>query len=443
MKGRHSVHHISSEAIGTNLPVTTPDLAAATAVWARIGALSFGGPAAQIGLMHRIIVAEKRWLDETQFLNALSFCMLLPGPEAMQLATYVGWRLHGVVGGLIAGLLFVLPGALVILGLSLVYMLFGAVDIVGALFFGIKAAVIVIVMQALLRLAGKTLKRNAQWVMAGLGFLGIYFVNLPFPLIIALAALAGFLQPQATAAPPSSGTGLPSWRQTGKRIGLWLAVWWLPLLAIDLFVGSTIFADIGYFFSKLAIVTFGGAYAVLAYMAQDVVAHLGWLSPAEMMDGLGLAETTPGPLILVTKFVGFVTGFKAGGVWYGIAAAMVALWATFAPCFLWIFAGAPYLDWLTGQPRLRAALDHILAAVVGVIANLFLWFSLHVFFRDTLFLEAGPLRWLAPVIGSLDWRVLPIVVICGWMCFVSKASLFRILATAAGTGVVVTQLFTG
>jgi len=279
--------------------------------------------------------------------------------------------------------------------------------------------------------------------MAGLGFLGIYLVNLPFPLIIAMAALAGFLQPQAAAAPPSSGTDLPSWRQTAERVGLWLAVWWLPLLAIDLVAGPTIFADIGYFFSKLAIVTFGGAYAVLAYMAQDVVAHLGWLSPAEMMDGLGLAETTPGPLILVTEFVGFVTGFKAGGVWYGIAAAMVALWATFAPCFLWIFAGAPYLDWLTSQPRLRAALDHILAAVVGVIANLFLWFSLHVFFRDTLFLEAGPLRWLAPVVGSLDWRVLPIVVICGWMCFVNKASLFRILATAAGTGVVVTQLFTG
>ena len=437
------MHHTSSEKNGANPPVIKPNFTAATAVWARIGALSFGGPAAQIGMMHRIIVVEKCWLDEKQFMNALSFCMLLPGPEAMQLATYVGWRLHGVLGGLIAGLLFVIPGALVILGLSLVYMLFGAFDIVGAFFFGIKAAVIVIVMQALLRLAGKTLKSNAQWIMAGLGFLGIYVVNLPFPLIIAMAAFAGFLQPQAATALPVSGADLPSWRQTAERIGLWLAVWWLPLLAIDLVARPTIFADIGYFFSKLAIVTFGGAYAVLAYLAQDVVAHLGWLSPAEMMDGLGLAETTPGPLILVTEFVGFVTGFKAGGVWYGIIAAMVALWATFAPCFLWIFAGAPYLDWLTGQPRLRAALDHILAAVVGVIANLFLWFSLHVFFRETLFFEAGPLRWLAPVIGSLDWRVLPIVVICGWMCFVNKASLFRILASAAGAGAVITQLFTG
>ena len=379
------MHHISSEDIEANPPITEPNFAAATAVWARIGALSFGGPAAQIGLMHRIIVAEKRWLDEKQFMNALSFCMLLPGPEAMQLATYVGWRLHGVLGGLIAGLLFVLPGALVILGFSLVYMLFGAFDIVGALFFGIKVAVIVIVMQALLRLASKTLKSKAQWIMAGLGFLSIYFVNLPFPLIIAMAALAGFLQPQAAAASPSSGANLPSWRQTAGRVGLWLAVWWLPLLTIDLLARPTIFADIGYFFSKLAIVTFGGAYAVLAYMAQDVVSHLGWLSPAEMMDGLGLAETTPGPLILVTEFVGFVTGFKAGGVWYGIMAAMVALWATFVPCFLWIFAGAPYLDWLTGQPRLRAALDYILAVVVGVIANLFLWFSLHVFFRETCF----------------------------------------------------------
>ena len=386
--------------------------------------------------MHRLIVAERRWLSEAQFLNALSFCMLLPGPEAMQLATYAGWRIHGVFGGLVAGLLFVLPGALIMLGLGITYVCFGNFGIVGALFLGVKAAIVVIVLQALLRLAGKALQRPHQWMIAIIGFCGIFILALPFPLIIAMAAIYGFAsnrQTQATTALPP----LPNTKDTAKTILVWAGIWWGPLLAIDLFAGAPLLAEIGYFFSKLAVVTFGGAYAVLAYMAQDVVGQLGWLQPAEMMDGLGLAETTPGPLILVTEFVGFLAAYKTAGIAHGIAGAAIALWATFIPCFLWIFAGAPYLDWLTHQPRLQGALASIMAAVVGVIANLFAWFALHLFFAETSVTQLGMIQILTPDLASLDLRVIAITLICAFLAFGRGLGLFWLLGLAALAGAMI------
>ena len=410
-----------------------------TTVWAKIGLLSFGGPAAQIALMHRLIVVENRWLNERQFLNGLSFCMLLPGPEAMQLATYTGWRLHGVIGGLIAGLLFVLPGAVIMLGLGLIYVSFGTLGLIGSIFMGIKAAIVIIVLQALIRLANKTLASPMQWGVSALGFAGIFILDLPFPLIIGLAALHGFINAYPPHAPDSKthDPALPPVRQTLKTMLIWLGLWWGPLVAIDLFSGAPLLAAIGYFFSKLAIVTFGGAYAVLAYMAQDVVTHLGWLTAGEMMDGLGLAETTPGPLILVTEFVGFVAAFKAAGLWHGIAGAMVALWATFTPCFLWIFVGAPYLEWLTSQAQLRGALHSIMAAVVGVIANLFVWFTLQVLFAETAYHQMGPVSLLLPDLASLNWRIFGLAIIGGWMAFIRGLGLAWILGTAAAGGILI------
>jgi chromate transporter len=412
---------------------TLPPLLQSTAIWGKIGLLSFGGPTAQIALMHRLIVAERRWLSEAQFLNALSFCMLLPGPEAMQLATYVGWRIHGVLGGLVAGLLFVLPGALIMLCLGIAYVYFGTFGIVDAMFLGVKAAIVVIVLQALIRLARKAMQKPHQWVIATIGFFSIFILALPFPLIITMAAIYGFASNRqaeaSTTLPP-----LPNGKDTAKTILIWAGIWWVPLLAIDLFADAPLLAEIGYFFSKLTVVTFGGAYAVLAYMAQDVVGQLGWLQPAEMMDGLGLAETTPGPLILVTEFVGFLAAFKAAGIAHGIAGAGIALWATFIPCFLWIFAGAPYLDWLTYQPRLQGALASIMAAVVGVIANLFAWFAMHLFFAKTSMTDLGMIHILTPDLASRDLRVIAITLVCAFMAFGRGLGLFWLLGLAALAG---------
>ncbi|MDP4925105.1 MAG: chromate efflux transporter [Alphaproteobacteria bacterium] len=419
-----------SDNIGKKTP---PPLVQSTAIWGKIGLLSFGGPTAQIALMHQLIVAERRWLNEAQFLNALSFCMLLPGPEAMQLATYAGWRIHGVLGGIVAGLLFVLPGALIMLCFGIAYVYFGTFGIVGALFLGVKASIVVIVLQALIRLAGKALQKPHQWVIAIISFCGIFILALPFPLIIAMVATYGFAsnrQAQATTTLPP----LPKGKETAKAILIWAGIWWGPLLAIDLFADAPLLAEIGYFFSKLAVVTFGGAYAVLAYMAQDVVGQLGWLQPAEMMDGLGLAETTPGPLILVTEFVGFLAAFKTAGIAHGIAGAGIALWATFIPCFLWIFAGAPYLDWLTYQPRLQGALASIMAAVVGVIANLFAWFALHLFFAETSMTDLGIIHILTPNLASLDLRVIAITLVCAFLAFGRGIGLFWLLGLAALAG---------
>ncbi|MCY4384669.1 MAG: chromate efflux transporter [Nitrospinae bacterium] len=416
------------------------------AVFWRIGILSFGGPAAQIAVMHRILVEEEELLDEERFLGALSFCMLLPGPEAMQLATYAGWRLRGVPGGLLAGLLFVVPGALVVLGLAMLYMAVGHLPIMAALFLGIKGAVLIIVMEALLRVAKRALHSAVHWIIAGLAFVAIFFLSVPFPILILISALAGFflLSGQSTEnSEPGRGGGSTS--GTVRTVAIWMVVWWTPVFVLMAVGGYEVLVQIGNFFSRLAVVTFGGAYAVLAYLAQDVVTHKGWMSAGEMMDGLGLAETTPGPLILVTEFVGYVAGYRAGGMSMGIAGALVTLWVTFAPCFLWIFAGAPYIEQLTAQPRLKGALEAITAAVVGVILNLSIWFSLHVLFAELPSLQVGPVKLLMPVWHSLDWRVLLIGGVSAIMLLWRHQSLMRTLGVAAlmGVGFAAMEHFSG
>ena len=415
----------------------------ALGVWARIGLLNFGGPTAQIALMHRIIVDEKKWLDEPHYLSALSFCMLLPGPEAMQLATYVGWRLHGLKGGLAAGLLFVLPGAGVVVALSMIYAAFGNVPIVEAVFLGIKAAVLVIVIDALLRIAKRALKLPEHWTIAAMSFVAIFFFAVPFPLIVFSAALFGFMRVAMSSAPPpqSEVRVLISFSETLRTIGVWLVIWWAPLLVLAAVFGREhVLSQLGLFFSKLAVVTFGGAYAVLAYMAQDVVIRYGWLDAGAMMDGLGLAETTPGPLILVTEFVGYLSAYRHGGgpaLGMGLLGAFVALWATFAPCFLWIFAGAPYIEWITHQPRLKGALTAITAAVVGVILNLAIWFALHVFFARIMLVKVGPLQLWTPSLSTLDWRVVVLSALSAVLLLKQHWNIPWVLAVASTVALVI------
>ena len=419
----------------------SPGFSEASSVWWRIGFLSFGGPAAQIALMHRMIVEEKGWLTERQFLNALSFCMMLPGPEAMQLATYAGWRLHGTWGGLMAGLAFVVPGAIVILALAAFYLLAGQTPIVASLFMGIKAAVLIIVLEALLRVAKKALDGVAHWLIAGFAFVGIFFLELPFPLIIALAAGYGVWHARQSPTPEATQVnpvGPVSLRKTLSTVAIWLTIWLVPLAVVGLLIEPDIFGKIGLFFSKLATVTFGGAYAVLAYMAQDAVNQYGWLSTSEMMDGLGLAETTPGPLILVTEFVGFLAAARTEGdvnLWLGLAGAMVTLWATFAPCFLWVFAGAPYIEWISHRPRLREALRAITAAVVGVILNLSLWFGLHVLFDRVENQVFGPLHVHVPDWSSFNPALLALALVAGYLLHVRKWSILPCLLITSALGI--------
>ena len=454
-------------------PASVPTRREATAVWARIGLLSFGGPAAQIALMHRFLVEERGWLDETRFLRALSFCMLLPGPEAMQLATYAGWRLHGTVGGLIAGLLFVVPGAFVVLALAVAYATLGETVFIETLFFGVRAAVLVVVVQALVRVASRALAGTAHHLVATFAFVSLFFLALPYPLVILVAALVGaFLlddergesstperraettpgtaagasgaeaddtptAPAADGAPARAAAGdapSVSIAATSRTVAIWLAVWWLPLLALEALTPHDILGELARFFSTLAVVTFGGAYAVLAYLAQDIVARFGWLTSTEVLDALALAETTPGPLILVTEFVGFLAAFRAGGLALGLAGALVTLWVTFVPCFLWIFAGAPYLDWLSSRPRLRGALAAITAAVVGVMLNLSLWFALHVLFGTVEPARAGPLTVWTPEWSTLDWRLALLTALCAVLTFRYRWDVMRLLAFAAVAG---------
>lgn len=415
-------------------PKIAPTEAETTRAFAKIGLLSFGGPAAQIALMHRVLVEEKRWLSEQQFLNALSFCMLLPGPEAMQLATFAGWRLHGVRGGLIAGALFVLPGAAVMLILAALYAQFGAVPLAQTLFLGIKAAVLVIVVEALLKVSKRALKTRGHWIIAGLAFIAIYVLALPYPLIVLIAGVWGAMSargPQTDAAPVTVSP-----HKTLITLTFWLAIWLVPLA----YLSPPLLAQIGTFFAKLAVVTFGGAYAVLAYMAQDVVAKMGWLTAREMMDGLALAETTPGPLILVTEFVGFLAGHHAGGWALALKATIVTLWATFTPCFLWIFLGAPYLDWISAQPRLNAALRAITAAVVGVILNLSIWFALHAAFGTVTRETLGPLGLWWPDFATLDWRVAVLAALSGVLLLRLRFGIVTVLAISAIGGWALTVL---
>ena len=415
-----------------------PSFSTALTVWARIGLLSFGGPAAQIALMHRVLVDERKWLDERQYLSALSFCMLLPGPEAMQLATYSGWRLNGVKGGLAAGLLFVAPGAILVLVLSILYGAFGKAPPVEAMFAGIKAAVLAIVLDALWRVANRALEGWFDWLVAGAAFVAIFFFDLPFPLVVAAAAVAGFMRVSGSvdASPVHTPAPAVPTSQTLRTTVLWLAIWIGPLLAVAAVFGSNhVLSQLAWFFSKLAVVTFGGAYAVLAYMVQEVVEGYGWLAPGEMLDGLGLAETTPGPLILVTEFVGYIAALRFGdgeSILMGVLGALVTLWATFAPCFLWIFVGAPYIEWLTAAPRLASALRTVTAAVVGVILNLSLWFALHVVFADVSEEAVGPIRLFVPDLATVNWVTLSLSGLAVVLLVVLRRGIGMTLGVCAG-----------
>lgn len=410
--------------------MTRPDMSEMWRTFGRIGVLSFGGPAAQIALMHRILVAEKRWLSEAEYVRALSFCMLLPGPEAMQLATYAGWRLRGITGGLLAGLLFVLPGAMLIMALAVLYATWGTLPLFAALFTGIKACVVAIVIEALLRVARRALNGRAEYAIALSAFVLIFFLNVPFPFVIVGAALSGALWLRRAEA---IDVAVPSHGHLAATIATGGLLWALPLLATAL-LGQEFLLSLGLFFSKLAMVTFGGAYAVLAYMAQEVVQDRGWLTTAEMIDALGLAETTPGPLILVTQFVGFLAAYKLGGLALAFIAALLVLWVTFVPCFLWIFAFAPYVEWIAGRPVLQAALRAITAAVVGVIGSLGLWFAMHALFTLVTQRHAGPFSFLLPDPHSLDPAAAAIFALSAWLLIRRHWSFPVVLLLSAGLG---------
>jgi len=423
-------------------------LGEATKTYAKIGLLSFGGPAGQIALMHRLIVDEKKWLEEKQFLHALNFCMLLPGPEAMQLATYCGWLLHGVKGGLIAGLLFILPGLLVLLGLSTLYVTLGHVPIVEGLLFGLKAAVLVIVLQALVKVAKRALKGWHSYGVAIAGFIALAFLNLPFPLVIFAAGFIGFLYPRfftlGTHKNESSLSVNPL-KHIVKTLSWAIVLWVLPVMFLTMWLGSdSVYVQEATFFSKASLVTFGGAYAVLAYVGQQAVEVYGWLKPDEMLTGLGLAETTPGPLVLVLVFVGFVGAFRdavaiAGidPIFAGTLGALITVWVTFVPCFVWIFLGAPFVEALRGNQKLSGALAAITAAVVGVIANLSVWFAIHVLFTRVNSYSSGIISAEIPELLSLDWRALLIAIVCGILAW-RKIGLFPILGTATIAGIAIT-----
>jgi chromate transporter len=382
--------------------------AEALRVWLKIGCLGFGGPAGQIALMHRILVDEKKWVEEQRYLHALNFCMLLPGPEAQKLATYVGWLLHGVRGGMAAGILFVLPGALVMLGVSLLYVLGQGIPAVEGALFGIKAAVLVIVVEALLRIGRRALKTRLLLALAAAAFIGIFFLDLPFPLIVAAAGAVGFFSTRR-ADIPGIEEKVGRWRQSARATLIGLGLWFAPvaLVVFALGTGHVLF-DVAAFFSKLAVVSFGGAYALLAYMAQQAVENYAWMSAPEMVDGLGLAETLPGPLIKVTQFVGFLAAFRDAAPFSPVGAAVLGAalttWVTFVPPMMLIFAGAPFVEQLRSSKRLSGALAAITAAVVGVILNLTIWFALHVLFARVEEARAGPLRWFAFDPATLDWK---------------------------------------
>lgn len=403
-------------------------------VWLRIALLSFGGPAGQIAVMHRILVEEKHWISESRFLHALNYCMLLPGPEAQQLATYVGWLMHKTRGGIVAGGLFVVPGVISIMALSMIYAVYGKVGFVAALFFGLKAAVLAIVIQAVLRVGSRALKSSASRALAAAAFICIFFFNLPFPLIVLLAGVIGFVATQLGVSSfasnggqgPSKSTALvdsllgdelpaharPSITSTLRVTLVWLLLWLVPVAVIVAALGTgNVFSEIAVFFSKMAMVTFGGAYAVLAYVAQQAVQHYHWLQPSEMLDGLGMAETTPGPLIMVLQFVGFMAAFRDPGTLSPMTAAvlggLLATWVTFIPCFLWIFLGAPFIEVMRGNKALAGALSGITAAVVGVILNLAVWFAIHTLFGETFPVQSFGLSFDVPVLESVNpWAVL-------------------------------------
>jgi chromate transporter len=438
-------------------------LGEATPVWAQIAALSFGGPAGQIAVMHRILVEERRWIGEERFLHALNYCMLLPGPEAQQLATYIGWLLHKTKGGLIAGGLFVLPGFVAIMVLSWLYAWFGHVGAVEAMFFGLKAAVLAIVIDAVRRIGSRALKSNEMRAIAAAAFVAIFFFAVPFPLIILAAAIIGFAGGRSGLKAfrgggghgPAHGAAVPD-RETALgedipaharpnlgwslRIGAVLLLLWLgPVVLLLALLGpSNVFSEIATFFSKMAVVTFGGAYAVLAYVAQQGVEHFGWLKPGEMLDGLGMAETTPGPLIMVTQFVGFMGAFREATGMHpmlaGTLGGILTTWVTFVPCFLWIFLGAPFIEQLRGNMALGGALSAITAAVVGVVLNLAIWFALHVMFAEVREYRGGALRFDVPVLASLNLAALLLALAAMVALFRFKVGPLKVIAACALAG---------
>src|SRR6266481_5515775 len=397
-------------------------------VWLRVAVLSFGGPAGQIAVMHRILVEEKNWISESRFLHALNYCMLLPGPEAQQLATYIGWLLHRTAGGIMAGGLFILPGVIAIMGLSYIYAAFGKVGFIEALFFGLKAAVLAIVIQAVVRVGKRALRNRIMIALAAIAFIAIFFFSVPFPVIIISAGVIGYVgarigRPEFAAVPHGGGKDAavvdsmlgeelpdhvrPTVSRALKVSAVWLLLWLVPVAALLIAFGeANVFSQIALFFSKMAMVTFGGAYAVLAYVAQQAVEHYHWVSPREMLDGLGMAETTPGPLIMVLQFVGFMAAYRDPGtlspMLAGTLGGLLATWVTFTPCFLWIFLGAPFIESLRGNKALNAALSAITAAVVGVILNLAVWFAIHTVFREVDPVRAFPLAFDAPRLSSVN-----------------------------------------
>ena len=439
--------------------ISYPSLREATRTWVRVALLSFGGPAGQIAVMHRIIVEEKRWVSEERFLHALNYCMLLPGPEAQQLATYIGWLMHRTLGGLLAGGLFILPGIICIMVLSYVYALWGRVPAVTALFFGLKAAVLAIVIEAVIRIGKRALKSRSLMALAAAAFVGIFFFAVPFPLIILAAALLGLTGvvraiplthrsvESASGQMQQSLLGDEAPEHANATIGrttrvaaCWLALWLTPVIALLIMFGAqNVFSQIAVFFSKMAMVTFGGAYAVLAYVAQQAVQHYGWLTPTEMLDGLGMAETTPGPLIMVLQFVGFIAAYRNPGtlspLLAGTLGGLLATWVTFTPCFLWIFVGAPFIERLRNVTGLNAALSAVTAAVVGVILNLAIWFAIHTIFGATVQVRTWPLAFDAPVLSSLDPWALGLTLAAAFAIFRLNWGMISTLASSCGAGV--------
>ncbi len=433
--------------------------------WSRIAMLSFGGPAGQIAVMHRILVEEKRWIGEGRFLHALNYCMLLPGPEAHQLAVYIGWLLHKTRGGILAGVLFVLPGLISLGVLSLVYAAFGEIGLVQGLFFGLKAAVLALVLQAVIRVGSRALKTRAQVAIAGAAFVALALFALPFPLVIAGAAVVSLLG-RALRLPwfeGNAGHGAgsaandapalidaafarkipahvkPSVLRFATVLFVGLLVWMAPLGILLVTVGSrNVFTAVSLFNAKMAVVTFGGAYAVLAYMAQQAVEYFHWLKPGEMLVGLGFAETTPGPLISVVQFVGFMATFRQPGplnpLVAGTIGGLLAMWMTFVPSFLWIFLGGPYVEYLITNKSLNAALNAITAAVVGVILNLVLWFGLHTLFAQTNILRIAGLTLSVPVLASIDWAALAISLSAFIAIFRFKMGMLPVLIGSTALG---------
>ena len=438
-----------------------PTMTEAFRVWFRVAMLSFGGPAGQIAVMHRILVEEKNWVSENRFLHALNYCMLLPGPEAQQLATYIGWLMHRTRGGIMAGGLFIAPGVIAIMALSYIYAAFGNVGFVAALFFGLKAAVLAIVIQAVVRVGKRALKNRIMQGLAATAFVAIFFFNVPFPVIVLGAGLIGYFGGRAGLATfavggghaPSKSTALvdsilgdelpphakPSVANSLRVAAVWLLLWLIPVAALFVMLGeANVFTQIAIFFSKMAMVTFGGAYAVLAYVAQQAVEHYHWVQPREMLDGLGMAETTPGPLIMVLQFVGFMAAFRDPGAMSpmvaGTLGGLLATWVTFTPCFLWIFLGAPFIEGMRGNKALAGALSAITAAVVGVILNLAIWFAIHTLFHATVPVHGLGLSFEAPVLSSVDPWALSLSVAAAVAIFRFNVGMLQTLGACAAAG---------